>query len=202
MNPFSQGWSNSPRSHATQYPAWGTTPSVYGALPTPVPTPVHTTPRLTRFTFVSPPNGTILNSTVNGPQAQTYFRVTTDSTASGFSVVQNARRQSVAVIEWRRRPVVEVYGVVSKRNSAQWLALSADKTHRIMNVRGCDFGWMPEDRYIGLYNLSTSTPQFLGRISQGQEGTMLEITPEGLELGLLETFVASALLLMCGRSID
>ncbi|KAJ6490195.1 hypothetical protein DFH09DRAFT_1454514 [Mycena vulgaris] len=194
MNPFSQGWLNSPNAaHGGQIP------SVYGALP--YASPPNSTPNVIKFTFSSS-TGTILNSVITGPQARTYFRVTTDSTTSGFSVVENARLESIAMIEWRRHPVVEIYGIVSKRDSAQWLPLAPDRTHRLMNVRGRNFRWMPHDHYIGLYSTSPVNPQFFGRILQSQEGTTFEVTAEGLQIGLLEIFVVAALLLMCGRNID
>lgn len=128
MNPFLQGWSNTSSSNANQNPSWGTSPSIFGVLPYPIPptNTIPTIPNLTTFTFFSS-NGSILNSVVTGPQSKRYFRVTTDSTTAGFSIVQNARRESIAMIEWRKHPVVEIVGILSKRNSAQWLALSPDK---------------------------------------------------------------------------
>ncbi|KAJ7134316.1 hypothetical protein C8R44DRAFT_609891, partial [Mycena epipterygia] len=200
MNPFSQGWSNSRYPNTAPNASWGATPSVYGALPYSV--QPNTSPNVIKFTF-SPSNGTVLNSVINGPQLENYFRVTTDSTTAGFSVVQNSRLESIAIIEWRSHPVVEICGdIVSKRNSAQWLMLSPDKTHRVMNFRGRNFRWMPDEHYIKLYSASPANPQFFGRISQGQDGTAFEVTPEALKLGLLEIFVVASLLLMCGRNID
>ncbi|KAJ7695756.1 hypothetical protein B0H17DRAFT_1008344 [Mycena rosella] len=178
MNPFSQGWSNSPHSgqqYAVPNASRGVIPSVYGALP--YATSPNSTPNVIKFAF-APSDGTILNSVIHGPQAHPYFRVTTDSTTGGFSVVQNAQLEGIAVIEWRRHPVVEVCGIVSKRDSSQWLALSPDKTTSPVN------------------------PQFFGRILQSQEGTTFEVTAEALQIGLLEIFVISCLLLMSGRNID
>ncbi|KAJ7725343.1 hypothetical protein B0H16DRAFT_281669 [Mycena metata] len=199
MNPFSQGWSYPSSYNAPQNTSWAANPSMYGALP--YTAPPNSTPNAIEFTFV-PSNGSILNSIVTGPQSQTYFRITTDSTKSGFSIVQNPRLESIAMIEWRKHPVVEIFGILSKRNSAQFLALSYDKTHRVMNVRGRNFRWMPDARHVGLYSVSPVNPQFFGKISQSQDGTTFEVTAEGLQLGLLEVFVVSALLLMCGRNID
>ncbi|KAF7365464.1 hypothetical protein MVEN_00419400 [Mycena venus] len=200
MNPFSQGWSNTTNNsrNAGQSASYGQGPSVYGALPYPTPTP---TPNVIGFTFVTS-SGSVLNSIVNGPQSQTYFRVTTDTTSAGFSVVQNSRLETITIIEWRKHPVVEICGIVSKRSSSQFLALSPDKTHRLMNVRGRNYRWMPDAHYIGLYSVSAVNPQFFGRISQTRDGTEFEVTAEALQLGLLEIFVVSAVLLMCGRNID
>ncbi|KAJ7081358.1 hypothetical protein B0H15DRAFT_469278 [Mycena belliarum] len=199
MNPFSQGWSNTPQQRSYVHHNTAGSPSLYGALP--FSAPPNSSPNVIKFTFLAS-NGTILNSPISGPQAQIYFRVTTDSTTSGFSVVQNARLESIAVIEWRRHPVVEIYGIVSKRDSSQLLSLSPDRTHRIMNVRGRNFRWMPHEHYVGLYSTSPVNPQFFGRILQTADGTAFEVTAEALQIGLLEIFVVSSLLLMCGRSID
>ncbi|KAF7357646.1 hypothetical protein MSAN_01361100 [Mycena sanguinolenta] len=119
MNPFSQGWTN-PTSNRNANQG----PSMYGALPY---APTAATPNVIRFDFLTSTR-TVLNSVVNGPQSQTYFRVTTDSTAAGFSMVQNARHETIAIIEWRKHPVVEICGVVSNRKTSQFLPLSPDKT--------------------------------------------------------------------------
>lgn len=125
MNPYAQGgWSNSYNPNAVNNQAWGTSPSVYGALP--YSAPPTAIPNFLRFTF-SPLDGTILNALVMGPQSRTYFRISTDSTSSGFSVVQNSKLESVALVEWRSHPIVEIQNIVSKRSSSQWLELSPDK---------------------------------------------------------------------------
>ncbi|KAJ7668025.1 hypothetical protein B0H17DRAFT_950228 [Mycena rosella] len=200
MNPFAQGgWSNSYNSNAVNNNQWGTSPSVYGALP--YSTPPTTTPQFITFTF-SPLDGTILNSIVIGPHSRTYFRITTDSTSSGFSVVQNPKLESVTLVEWRNHPIVEVRDIVSKRSTSQWLALSSDKTYRVMSARGRNFRWTPSASYIELHSTGVPNPQLFGRLSQGQSGAILELTTEAVQVGLLEVGVASALLLMSGRNID
>ncbi|KAJ7359656.1 hypothetical protein DFH08DRAFT_686377 [Mycena albidolilacea] len=199
MNPYAQGgWSNSYNPNAVNNPSWGTSPSLYGALP--YSTPPLTTPELT-FTF-SVLDGTILNSRVFGPKSRTYFRISTDSASSGFTVVQNSKLESVALIEWRSHPIVEITNIVSKRGTSQWLALSPDKTHRIMGARGRGFRWVPSQGYIELYSTGVPTPQLFGRISQDQSGVKLELTGEAVHIGLLEVCVTSAVLLMSGRNID
>lgn len=158
MNPFTQGWSNPPFPNATQSVVpRGSTPSAHGFLPNPhapppplAPNPMPTLPNLITFSFSSPCSS-VLNSIVTGPQSQRYFRITTDSTTGGFSIVQNTRQESVAMIEWRKHPVVEIIGQVSKTNSAKWLALSPDKSyaalsfssknHGSVNVTFADAGW-------------------------------------------------------------
>ncbi|KAJ6620720.1 hypothetical protein B0H10DRAFT_1046219 [Mycena sp. CBHHK59/15] len=201
MNPFSQGWAHSSQLNANHAPQ-GAVPSVYGALPY-TPRPLGA-PTFLKFTFASP-DGTVLNGRVVGPGASqsqaTYFAIATDSTTSGVSVVQNPQRATVARIEWRTQAVVEIHDAVSRQRAAQWLVLSADKTYRIMSVRGHSFTWMPQDDYIGLYT-RTPRPQLLGRVSQGQDGAVLEVAAEVVQMGLLEALVVAALLLMCGRNID
>ncbi|KAJ7875208.1 hypothetical protein B0H13DRAFT_1632765, partial [Mycena leptocephala] len=177
-------------------------PIHFGALPYPMPhkpTPTFLNP--ITFTF-SNPGGTILNSAVTGPQSQRYFSVTTDPTKGGFSIVQNFGGESIAVIEWRKHPVVEIFGTVSTRTSAQWLRLSHSKEFRLMAFQGYYYRWTPHDRYIRLHDASQFNPQLLGRILQSQEGTIIEVAVEALKLGLLKVLVVATLLLMCGRNID
>ncbi|KAJ7109607.1 hypothetical protein C8R43DRAFT_1161443 [Mycena crocata] len=200
MNPYAQGgWSNSHNPNAANNQPWGTGASVYGALPY-VPPP-SSTPNFHTFAFVSS-DGTVLNAHIVGPQSRTYFRVNTNSTSSGFSVIENSNLQSISVIEWGRHPVVEIRDILSKRSTATWLALSPDKTHRVMTVRGKNFCWTPTEDYIELCNTGVANPQLYGRISQSSSGTILELTSEAVRIGLLEVGVVSTLLLMSGRSID
>ncbi|KAJ7108733.1 hypothetical protein C8R44DRAFT_834116 [Mycena epipterygia] len=200
MNPYAQGgWSNSYNPNAVNNQALGTSPSVYGALP--YSTPPIAIPNFLRFTF-SPLDGTILNALVMGPQSRTYFRISTDSTSSGFSVVQNSKLESVALVEWRSHPIVEIQNIVSKRSSSQWLELSPDRTYRVMSARGRNFRWTPNEGHIELWSTGVPNPQLFGRISQGQSGVILELTSEAVQIGLLEVGVVSALLIMSGRNID
>ncbi|KAJ7269544.1 hypothetical protein C8J57DRAFT_1066224 [Mycena rebaudengoi] len=200
MNPYAQGgWSNSLNPNAVSNSTWGTNPSVYGALP--YPSPPSTTPTFLTFIFSSA-DGTILNSWVVGPHSRKYFQVNTDSTTSGYSVIQNSRLESVALIEWRSSPVVEIQEILSRRKASQFLTLSPNQTQRHMRARGRQFRWAPTDGYIELYNTSISSPQLFGRISQGQNGITLEVTTEAVQIGLLEACVVSAVLFMSGHSID
>ncbi|KAJ6487723.1 hypothetical protein C8R45DRAFT_1213766 [Mycena sanguinolenta] len=195
MNPFAQGgWSSSSDPNPSGTSNWGTTPSVFGALPY-TSSPV-VAPELS-FTF-SPVDGTILNSLVIGPKSRTYFRISTDS---GFTVVQNAKLQNTAIVEWRSQPMVEINDIVSKRSTSQWLALSPDKTHRIMSARGKSFRWAPSEGYIELYSTGVPNPRLFGRILQSQNGVKLELTTEAVHVGLLEVCVTSTVLLMSGRNI-
>ncbi|KAJ7936167.1 hypothetical protein B0H13DRAFT_1589722, partial [Mycena leptocephala] len=42
----------------------------------------------------------------------------------GFPSFKNFGGESIAMIEWRKHPVVEIFGTVSMRTSAEWLRLS------------------------------------------------------------------------------
>ncbi|KAJ7185817.1 hypothetical protein C8R46DRAFT_1207933 [Mycena filopes] len=195
MNPYAQGgWSNN-----NNQSSWGTTtPSLYGALP--YPTPIA--PEFISFTFSPVDNGTILDCLVIGPQSRTYFRV---NTASGFTVVSSSSTEGVALIEWRQHtyPMVEVRDIVSRRGSAQWLALAPDRVYRVMSARGRSFRWRPSESYIELYSTNVPNPHIYGRILQGEGGnTRLDLTSEAIQLGLLEVGVTCTLLLLSGRNID
>ncbi|KAJ7894596.1 hypothetical protein B0H14DRAFT_2334299, partial [Mycena olivaceomarginata] len=165
-------------------------PSIFGALPYPMPhkpTPTFLNP--ITFTF-SNPGGTILNSAVTGPQSQRYFSVTTDSTKGGFSIVQNFGGESIAVIEWRKHPVVEItFDEDQVRTIFIWKAEHNTGVHRfrLMAFQGY-YRWTPHDRYIRVRGILT--------------GTIIEVAVEALKLGLLKVLVVATLLLMCGRNID
>ncbi|KAJ6478749.1 hypothetical protein C8R47DRAFT_1019535 [Mycena vitilis] len=200
MNPYAQGgWSNSHNPNAVNSSAWAATPSVYGALP--YASPPAFTPEFMAFIFSSL-DGTILNSLVMGPNSRTYFRVNTDSATSGFTVIQNPQLESVALVEWRSHPVVELPRIVSKQSTSQWLELSPDKMYRTMSARGKSFRWTARENFIELYSTGVANPQLFGRISQDQSGVKLDLTSEAIHVGLLEVCVASTLLLMSGRTID
>lgn len=118
-NPFAQAWENTTSPNLV--------PSVFGALPYSMPpNSASAAFNYNTFTFSSP-RGTILNSVVTGPRSQKYYRITTDSTERGFSIVQNFGGEIIAVIEWRKHPTVEIFGAVSKTTSARWLMLSPSK---------------------------------------------------------------------------
>ncbi|KAJ7123296.1 hypothetical protein C8R43DRAFT_1148143 [Mycena crocata] len=200
MNPYAQaGWSSSSNPHPTNNSTWGISP-LYGALP--YSTSPSTAPDFMAFTF-SPLDGTILNSVVVGPHSRTYFRIDTDSTASGLSVIQNPKLESVTLIEWRRKPILEIRDIRPRCLTSQFLSLSPDKTQRLMSARRRTFRWTPSSGYIELYSTGVAAPQLFGRISQGRDNvTLLELTSEAIQLGLLEVCVTATLLLMSGRNID
>ncbi|KAJ6613797.1 hypothetical protein B0H10DRAFT_1804756 [Mycena sp. CBHHK59/15] len=199
MNVFAQVWVSTPGPNST---SWGSSPSILGALP-------YLMPQKPKPTFLNPitfmfssSSGMILNSDVTGPQSQRHFSIMTDSTKGGFSIIQNFGGESIAVIEWRKHPVVEIISTVSMRTSAEWLRLSHSKEYRLMASQGRYYRWTPHDRHFRLHNESQSNPQLFRRILQTQEGTAIELAIEALQLGLLKVLVVATLLLLCGRNID
>lgn len=90
-----------------------------------------------------------------------------------------------------------------------------------MEVRGHKYVWAPYDSficvstahifssvafnqyiYIQLYAAGTSPPRTIARICKSFNIISLEMTPEAMQLGLLEVCVVTTVLLQCGRNID
>ncbi|KAJ6562121.1 hypothetical protein B0H19DRAFT_943011 [Mycena capillaripes] len=199
FNPYAQGgWPNPANTNAASSSNTVPQPSIFGALPYPTQNPPSMFVSF-RFTSFSP---TILNSTVMGPQGQTYFRVNTDIPTPGFTVITNAANQPMIIIEWSKHPVIEIRGIVSKQQSSQWLALSPEKRYRTMTGKGKTFVWAPDGDSICLYSSGLGAPQNFARVTREEGAVALEITAEAVRIGLLEICVAAALLLQCGRRID
>jgi hypothetical protein len=125
MNPFAQGGWKNPANPDAAPPGTIPQPSIFGALPFAT---GNASPKFIpfRFTSFSP---TILNSTVTGPNSQTYFRVKTDVPTVGRTVIHNSANQPMIVIEWVKPPVIEIRDILSKRHTSKWLALSADRRY-------------------------------------------------------------------------
>ncbi|KAJ7189196.1 hypothetical protein C8R46DRAFT_1056791 [Mycena filopes] len=195
FNPFTNGWNAAhPGSSGNTVPQ----PSIFGALP--YPTRSMTTMFMSfLFTSFTP---TILNSTVVGPKSKTYFRITTDTPTVGFTVIHNSANQPMIIIEWLKHPVIEIRDIVSKRQTADWLPLSADKSYRTMTALGKTFVWAPDGRYICLYSAGLGSPQIYARVIREDGEVALELTSEAIQIGLLEICIAAALLLQCERKID
>ncbi|KAJ7655959.1 hypothetical protein B0H17DRAFT_956207, partial [Mycena rosella] len=172
--------------------------SIFGALP--YPTPISSPTFLTfRFTSCSP---TLLDSTVTGPKSRTFFRVKTDSPTVGFSVIHHFANQPVVIIGWSKDPIVKIRNILSKRQTSHWLALSAEKSYRTMSALGKTFVWAPDGKYICLYSAGLGAPQIYARVFREDGEVALELTQEGVQIGLLELCVTAALLLQSGRDID
>nr|GAT55196.1 predicted protein [Mycena chlorophos] len=218
MNPFGEGWMQHGQYASTSS---GSSSTLYGFLPgqqygyvQPAPTAVSavSAPELIRYTFVpTSAEGSIHNSIVTSSNARRSkdgqikpaFRITTNSLAHGYSVVQSGSYENVAYVEWLARgsPMVDIYGIVSKRSGAAWLPLSSQKNFRRMSARQRSFRWIPDEHHINLCSDST-TPHFLGRVVQTPQGTAVDLTPAALEMGLLEVTIVATLVLLSGRNIE
>jgi hypothetical protein len=86
-------------------------------------------PVIFRFVAFSP---TLLNSAFVDPDDLPLFRVCTDASSSGVSTLQTAQGANIAFIEWGKHPQVGIRGLLPKQATAQWLALSPDRTYVIL----------------------------------------------------------------------
>ncbi|KAJ6459150.1 hypothetical protein C8R47DRAFT_1328057 [Mycena vitilis] len=195
-------------SHVNPYASWSNAnvrravpgvPSVHGALPFAA-DPTASNLVIFYFTVFKP---SILNCTVVGQNTFPYFKVTTDPSMPGYTAVKNPDGKTVALIEWKERPLAEIRNVFSKQRVSDWLPLSADASHRIMKVNGQQYIWAPQKSTICLYPAGTPNAELLARIARGEDGTVsLELTPTVVKAGLVETCVVATVLLQCGHKID
>ncbi|KAH7910132.1 hypothetical protein BJ138DRAFT_1009534 [Hygrophoropsis aurantiaca] len=198
VNPFAaQNASNGQSSSG-----WGSNgqvPSIFGALPYPSGTPHNSLQELftLKFTSFAP---TIINCKVVGPHSETYFRVVTDASTHGRTVLKNSKGTNIAVIEWQEHPYVEMTGAVSKQPIRNWLKLSTQRSHRLMVHQGVSYSWTPNDRFIQLH--VSGSPDPLVRVSRTYDSVIVEMTPRAIQLGLIEVATLATILLQCGKNID
>ncbi|KAJ7819486.1 hypothetical protein B0H14DRAFT_2372533 [Mycena olivaceomarginata] len=195
-------------SHINPYATWSNShvrravpgvPSVHGALPFAA-DPSASNLVIFYFTAFKP---SILNCTVIGQNTYPYFKITTDVSMPGYTAVKNPDGKTVALIEWKNRPLAEIRNVFSKQRVSDWLPLSKDASHRTMKVNGQQYIWAPQNSIICLYPAGTQTPELLARISRCEDDSVsLEITSTAVTTGLLETCVVATILLQCGHKID
>ncbi|KAJ7036176.1 hypothetical protein C8F04DRAFT_1233308 [Mycena alexandri] len=200
FNPYGQsGWpSNQNPNGLGSSASIPPQPSLFGLLPSaPSRTPE---PNLLSFKFTSF-NPNILNSAITGPRSRGYFRITTDTPTVGFTVFFDATGNPIAIIEWLDQPVVEIRGILSKRRTSDWLALAQNGSHRKMEALGKHFVWAPGGDYIFLYAAGVGRPQVYAQVSRGEDSVKLEMTPEAIQIGLLEICVVATFLLQCGKNI-
>lgn len=193
--------------HANPFGAWASgsqqitpnpAPSVFGALPY---TGIATSTDLVTF-YCTSFKPSILNCVVVGAQNQVHYRIDSSGDMQGYSVITNTADVKIALVEWRAPPLVELRGVVRKQPVNQWLKLSPNGSAREMDVRGMRYVWAPVDKSINLYTGASSGPTFLAKLTRGPTFITLELTPDALQLGLLDSIVVATLLLQCGRNID
>lgn len=118
-------------SHINPYATWSNShvrkavpgvPSVHGALPFAA-DPSASNLVIFYFTAFKP---SILNCTVIGQNTYPYFKITTDVSMPGYTAVKNPDGKTVALIEWKNRPLAEIRNVFSKQRVSDWLPLSKD----------------------------------------------------------------------------
>lgn len=114
--------------------------SIFGALPYPgsassVDPPIYSLVTL-RFMSLNP---SILNCSVVGPNNGIYYRIVTDASAPGITLVINAAGQNIALVEWRSHPTVEAQVIGAKLHVGQWLRLSPDRRY-VASARPLGFG--------------------------------------------------------------
>ncbi|CCL99211.1 uncharacterized protein FIBRA_01226 [Fibroporia radiculosa] len=193
MNPFTQGdWSAGS----------GIAPSIFGALPSaPITASKTAQSESIEFKFTDF-RTTILNCTVVGPQNRVVYRVTTDSGAASGTMWKDNESRNVAMVTWQPNPAIEMRGMTAKQRVRDWLRLSSDQSKRVMTIGGVQYAWSPIDGFICLYKLQSQAPRVLARIARGKDTVLLEMTPEAMQLGLLESSVVATVLFTCGQSID
>ncbi|KAF9446478.1 hypothetical protein P691DRAFT_733169 [Macrolepiota fuliginosa MF-IS2] len=173
-------------------------PSVFGALPYPSAPSNTVTYYFTSFR----PN--IFNCSVVGPQNQVYYQIVTDNTMPGYTVIKNMEGKNISLIEWQAHPFVEIRGTLAKQNVMNWLRLSPDQSHRNMDIRGMRYVWAPREKSINLYTGGNGAPPtFLAKVTRsGTQTVTVDMTPDAIQLGLLDSIITATALLLCGRNID
>jgi len=71
-----------------------------------------------------------------------------------------------------------------------------------MTIGGVQYGWSPFDGFICLYKVQSTAPRVLARIARLQNSVILDMTPEAMQLGLLEPAVVATVIFTCGHNID
>jgi hypothetical protein len=72
-------------------------------------------------------NPTILNCTVMGPRSLVYYTIMTDPARPGATSLRDNQGASVAEVQWRTQPRINVRGSKAEMKVAEWLALSSDR---------------------------------------------------------------------------
>ncbi|KAJ7626093.1 hypothetical protein FB45DRAFT_836333 [Roridomyces roridus] len=190
ISPYAM-WSspNSSRQTSSNNP----NPSVHGALPFAA-DPTRSNNLHFHFTAFNP---TILNCTVVGKNTVPYYKIVTDDSMRGYTVVKNLEDKTIALVEWKQHPLVEIRKIVPKQRVGE------NPSHRRMTGSEQDYVWAPRKNAICLYPADTLTPELLAQILLAPDGTVsLEITQAAVSAGLVERCVLATLLLQCGRKID
>ena len=114
MNPYAQQWGQQ----------GGSTPSVYGALPSLSSSATHTNTATYTFTNF---NTTILNSTIVGPGNRTVYTVSTEATAPACTIFRDTEKKNIGMVQWQPHASVEVRGGAPRTRVREWLRLASDQ---------------------------------------------------------------------------
>ncbi|KDQ58793.1 hypothetical protein JAAARDRAFT_206637 [Jaapia argillacea MUCL 33604] len=178
--------------------SYGPPPSVFGALPYPQ---SNSSAGVTTLTFTAM-NPNILDCLVIDAQSTVQFRVSSN-TSPVFSGIRDAGGTTIALIEWRAHPTVEIRGIVLKQDVQSWLALTSgtQSPSRLMTIGNQRYYWVPVRDDINLYT-TASTPQVIASINRGSNAVTLSLYPTAMEPGLMKACVVATVLLQSARNID
>ena len=217
VNPFAQsGWQN-PHSEFQELSYGAPIPSIHGALPN-LSNNSQTSEQLLSFRIAPlSPLGTILNSTVAGPEGRMRFAISTTapkagsdaaSMTPGITSIKDEEGNLAATVEWHLHPIVQLHtlaNTVPRQFASQFLPLSQVKSTRAMAVKGKTYQWSRDGERdcVYLHNMSYAPPEFLGFLTRASgNAVVLNVLPSGVSGGLLDVAVLSAVLLYSNRNID
>lgn len=150
--------------------AWGhpsgEAPSIFGALPggsagrgrgSP-PAPDATLFHITAF------RPDILNATVVDARGRSCYRIATEPSQPHSTTYYDARRRTVAVVDWSgAQPSVVIPGLAPRQSICSWLTAAPDRASRMMEVRGVPYVWVPEGENISVRSACPLLPLVLGK---------------------------------------
>uniref|UniRef100_A0A8H7XQT3 Uncharacterized protein n=1 Tax=Psilocybe cubensis TaxID=181762 RepID=A0A8H7XQT3_PSICU len=204
-NPYAQaGWSNPQNPHSiNERPSLNAIlaacPPTYGALP-PYQVDVKENINLT-FQFLCADDA--LNCIIIGPNSKKLFEV---RTTQNVTRVIDESNDVFGNIRWSSHPTLEVRGILSERQTRDFLRLSSDKRFRTMIIQGKSYVWIPVKNGTILHREDLRSPEPMARIAyhttkQGQQ-IILELVTEAVQQGLLQPCIMATILLSTSRFLD
>ncbi|KAF8998306.1 hypothetical protein BDQ17DRAFT_1247855 [Cyathus striatus] len=199
-NPYAQGgWTTSSTSSSCS--GWTQAPSsVLGALP--IVTGASKKSGFQTFHFTSF-NPNILKCVVIGP-TKDYIDVITTSEAPECTVLRRADGEAIAIVEWFRRPFVEICGILPRTTAGQLLVLSPDRSSITMKFRGKTYIWVSAqaNNSICLYNMTYNPSEIVARVLIDSGSVTLQKTNEAIHSGLTEVTIVTTIILFSGRNFE
>ncbi|KAF8162593.1 hypothetical protein B0H34DRAFT_650617 [Crassisporium funariophilum] len=199
-NPYAQGgWHNPQNPYSINNGVWRSNsrhPPTYGALPPADQDP----PSVLDFHFASF-NPDIYQCKVTGPDGRKFFEI---STPAPHMTIISKPGKIFAQIHWQSRAILEAVGIISRQFAGDFLKLSADQRHRIMNVNGRAYAWIPRKHEFYLYSTGPNPATHLAKISPvpDKNEILLRIATEAFQEGLFEPCIMVTVLLFSGKNID